>query len=544
MGLTRRTLARAAVAGALTLLCLPVAQASALSPLPRSDYGVRSVCGAPAPGHVSCLALELLPRTAAARARTHPLGMRTAQAIRAGSAAQGAYVKAWQARGWGDAARDAGNLEEARTQWTAAADGLLAAEAAGATAFRLPLRVRAAELLSRAGADERAAEVAVSAARDPAADDGSRALAWHLAAHALAEQGSADAKAGKVPAVKVLYADQRGPEPLSPQPPPGVWKSFVDAVDAYLAVSQAEPPAAPEAGAPAEGQGGPLPTPARLALGAARVTFAFDDLAEARRRLDALLDRWPGETDVLAEAVPLYLQTYLVAGDRTGHQAAAAHLAQLIDARAEKANPKEKEGLAHAQDELRKAVSGAAFSSAQKLLDAGKLSDAAQAFEAMAADPSSPDAAKALHNAAIAWDRAGDSTRAAAARERILRERPEAKVAPSDALWLADYRSRKGDHPAAARLYGDFLERWPEHANRCIALQNVASELDAARRGADAAERYLLFGKDAACARADPALAVSALRRAKVLFDVAGKPARASEAAAAAEAARRPAKEK
>jgi Subtilase family len=89
-GLTRRTLAPAAVAGVLALLCLPAAQASALSPLPPSDYSVRSVCGAPAPGHVACLALELVPTTAAARARTRPLGMRTAQAITAGSAAQGA----------------------------------------------------------------------------------------------------------------------------------------------------------------------------------------------------------------------------------------------------------------------------------------------------------------------------------------------------------------------------------------------------------------------------------------------------------------------
>ncbi len=88
--LTRRTLARVAVVGALALLCLSAARASALSPLPRSDYGVRSVCGAPAPDHVSCLALQLVPRTAAARARTHPLGMRTANAIRAASAAQGA----------------------------------------------------------------------------------------------------------------------------------------------------------------------------------------------------------------------------------------------------------------------------------------------------------------------------------------------------------------------------------------------------------------------------------------------------------------------
>jgi hypothetical protein len=86
-GLTRPTFA---VAGALALLCLPAPRASALSPLPRSDYGVRSVCGAPAPGQVACLALELVPQTPAARARTHPLGMPTANAIKAGSAAQGA----------------------------------------------------------------------------------------------------------------------------------------------------------------------------------------------------------------------------------------------------------------------------------------------------------------------------------------------------------------------------------------------------------------------------------------------------------------------
>ena len=90
--LMRRAFAPAAVAGALAVLYLPLsaAQASALSPLPRSDYGVRSVCGAPAAGHVSCLALQLVPRTAAAEARTHPLGMRTAHAISAGSAAEGA----------------------------------------------------------------------------------------------------------------------------------------------------------------------------------------------------------------------------------------------------------------------------------------------------------------------------------------------------------------------------------------------------------------------------------------------------------------------
>jgi hypothetical protein len=46
-----------------------------VAPLPSSAYAVRSACLAPTPGHASCLALELVPKTFAARAHTHPLGM-------------------------------------------------------------------------------------------------------------------------------------------------------------------------------------------------------------------------------------------------------------------------------------------------------------------------------------------------------------------------------------------------------------------------------------------------------------------------------------
>jgi hypothetical protein len=52
--------------------------AATVAPLPRSDYAVRPACSAPAPGRASCLALGLTPRTAAARARVHPLASRSA----------------------------------------------------------------------------------------------------------------------------------------------------------------------------------------------------------------------------------------------------------------------------------------------------------------------------------------------------------------------------------------------------------------------------------------------------------------------------------
>ncbi len=72
-------------------LCISSVRASTVAPLPASDYTVRLACPVPTPGHVSCQALELVPRTAAARAHTHPLGITTRQAITASKAAEGAY---------------------------------------------------------------------------------------------------------------------------------------------------------------------------------------------------------------------------------------------------------------------------------------------------------------------------------------------------------------------------------------------------------------------------------------------------------------------
>ncbi len=474
---------------------------------------------------------------AAVRPAYEPLDAGTQ--LSAGRAAQAAYGQAFESMSRGEAARVAGNLDQARAEWTRAAEELLAAEKAGAEAWRLPLAYRAAELLGRAGAYDRAAQLAARVARDPAADEPSKALGWHLAAQALVNVATSEARAGRLPAIKLVYAEERGPAPISPRPLPAAWKSFVEAVDAYLSVSDADP----ELARPPEQQ--VLPSPGRLAVGAAKVSFTFDDLPDARRRLEVVLSRWPDDGEALAEAIPPYLQTFLIVGDLAGHQAAAARLKQLVDERSARAEGKGKDALARAQEDLRKAVSGAAFLAAKQLLDAGKPAEAAQAFEAVAAaDGGSADAASALHNAAIAWDRAGDREKGAAARGRILGEHGASKVAPGAALSLADYQSSKGDHVAAARIYSEWLQRWPDNGNRCIAMQNVAAELDAAHRVADSAERYLAFGRDSGCSQADPAVALNALRRARKLFDQVGKPARAKEAAAAADAMARKAREK
>ena len=460
-----------------------------------------------------------------ARPADAPLAPDTALAAESGATSDADFAAAWESARKGDAAEGMGRLEEARAEWTRAADRFLAAGESHPE-WRLALGLRAAGLYHRADADDRAAEVALRVARDPAGDARSRAMGFRLAAVALQDLAAAQTRAGKLAPLKLAFADDRARAPGSSAPVPGIWKRFVEAVDG-LTASAAQP------------DDGATPTTARLALDAARVSFAFENVAEARRRLAALLERWP-EDEAISEAVPLYLQTYLVSGDREGFRAAAAKLADRYAAGAGLS----KEGAARGAEALRKAHSDAAFSDARKLIEAGKLEEAAEAFEAIASGGDPADAAGALHNAAIAWDRAGKPARAARARERILKEHPGARVAPTNALTLAAAQSQSGDHAGAARLYVEFLERWPEHASRCIAMQNAAAELDAARRGADAAERYLAFGRDAACTKPDPAVAIAALRRARALFEAAGKPARAKEAATVADALSRKPREK
>jgi Subtilase family len=67
------------------------AGAATVAPLAASNYTVRPACAVPAPGDAGCLALELLPRTAQARAHTHPLGVTRRTPLKSPTPAEGAY---------------------------------------------------------------------------------------------------------------------------------------------------------------------------------------------------------------------------------------------------------------------------------------------------------------------------------------------------------------------------------------------------------------------------------------------------------------------
>lgn len=433
-----------------------------------------------------------------------------------------------------DMAQSSGNLDQARAEWAAAAEGFGSFEERfGASEWQVPIRFHAAELFMYAQQWDKAAEQAEKTGADRHANEKTKAMAARLAAAGWLNAANMQVKAGKADPIKLAYVDQRKGEPLNPRSPPGPWKRFVDASDNYLARLDADP----EMAKPGAERRSAIP-PAQLALIAAEVQYAFDNIEEARRRFDAIIARWPGDAEIMENAVPLYLQTFLLLKDDAGYQAALERVQKVVAAEAKKASdPKQQAAYQKVLDVVGRSEAGSRFSDAQKLLDAGKPAEAARSFEALAAEnkPGS-DIAGALHNAALAWDKASDGAKAAALRERIVKEFPDSKVAPLDALLVAAHLSRKGAHLESARAYSEFSQRWPGSPNRCLALQNVAAEYDMAKKPVDAAERYLVFGKDPACTQADPNFAARALYRSGQLFKIAKLKAKAKDAFTAAAA--------
>jgi tetratricopeptide (TPR) repeat protein len=356
-------------------------------------------------------------------------------------------------------------------------------------------------------------------------------MAAHLSAVAWRGIAKQREKAGELEPIKLATSEQRAGAPLAPRKPPEPWARFVGAVDAYLPVWEKHPDFARRAG-----DRSPTLTPWQAALIAAEVEYANDRMEEARRRLQRIVETWPGEADVMENAVQLLLQTYLVTGDDRGLLAMKDPLKRTLEAQAGKAeDAKAKAIFQQLRDRIQRTEQWLAFTGAKRLFDAGSFAEAAEGFERFAAEhASSAEASSALWNAALAWEKVEKPEKAAAAREAIVAKFPDSAKAPMAALYLASGASRRGDHEAAARHYLTYIERWPEAPNRCVALQNVGFELDVQGKAVEAAERYLAFGSDARCAKERPNEAAKGLCRGGKLFTEARQKGKAREAFEAA----------
>jgi tetratricopeptide (TPR) repeat protein len=400
--------------------------------------------------------------------------------------------------GW--QAEQAGKADQAKQPLEAAARDYLAfIQKYPKTGWDLTFRFHAADLLRRAGRGDEAAALAEQVANDPRANPKSRAMAWLLVANALTT-------AGKLQPLKVEPPGEAAPN--QPTEPPAPWKRYLDSADAYL---QTLGPAAQE---PPDRILGP----GQLALVAARVAYATDHLDDARNRLATILDRWSNEPQAFQGAAPLWVGTFIASKDWDGAAKAVDRVKQIASAQEQRATDAEARGTYQKTvvdtDRLASAVR---YQQAKALLDQGKNEEAAHEFEALA-EQGAGDVPAALVGAAVAWDKAGNAQRAMQLRQEVVDKHGDSRLAPGAALQLAAAYSKQGDHVGAARVYGMHAEKWPDDPNHCTALRNGAVELDLAKRGPDAAERYLAFGKEDRCVQASPDVAALALHRAGELF--------------------------
>lgn len=428
----------------------------------------------------------------------------------------------------GRKAVEEGNLEKARAAFAAAAERYARfVDTYPASEWRIPFRYKAAEFNLFAQQHERAAVQADKVLAEPASNPVTRAMAAQLAAVAWRGVAAQRIKAGEFESPKLLAVEKRGGVALSPRPPPEPWIRFMAAVDAYVQVWEKHPEVTKR-----QAERNLALTPWHAELIAAEVDYSCDRMKEAQARLERIVKTWPGEADTMDSAVPLLLQTFLALRDDGGFASAQAEVKGALEGQAAKAvDAKAKATFLKARDEVVALEQWVAFAGAKRLLDEGKFLPAAEGFERFAADhPAAVDAATALYNAATAWDRLEKPEKAVAARETILAKYASSKLAAVTALHLASAASKRGDHDAAARSYGTYIERWPDAPNRCLAMQNLGVELDLQGKKVEAAERYLAFGVDARCAKDRANEAAKALYRGGKLFIEAKLKPRAKEA--------------
>jgi TolA-binding protein len=374
---------------------------------------------------------------------------------------------------------------------------------------------------------ELAAEAAQRMIADPKAAPVTKAIGARYASGAWQMLAIQEMRSGKIPPLKLKPSSARGGEAPRPRPLDRPWKMFVEDADLYETYRDADPTSkySPEQ---RQAQGGT--DLGQLQLISAQVEFGYDNIEDAQRRFAKLIEMHPSRADLLETAVPYYLDTFRILKDQKGLEAAAAKIEPIIAAEAKKAA---EAAAAPGATEEQKTNAASFAKLAGELKEGSKGSDYGQAglvmgradaaaregkpeapalyresaalYERFAAgNKASPDAPSALFNAAIAHDKARDGKKAVAIREQLLKEYPDAKVAQQTYLLLGSSLAASREYAASVKYNQEYLNRWPDSPQRCVALQNLGVALQETKKPVDAAAAYLKFAGDPTCGAEDP----------------------------------------
>ena len=204
-----------------------------------------------------------------------------------------------------------------------------------------------------------------------------------------------------------------------------------------------------------------------IAYKAGEVFYAYDQLEEARCRLEEVVARWP-KAEVAQYAANLVIESFLAVKDWAAVEETAARMQGLELAR-----------NAALAASLQKFKLGGRFNRATQLMEQKQYDEAARLFVALVEeDPKHEFADKALYNAASCHEAARRFESALRLYERVQADYPKSTFA-DDALFRVAWNAENTyDFDKAVDRYLLLVERYPKSKHRKDALYNAARSLE------------------------------------------------------------------
>ena len=258
-------------------------------------------------------------------------------------------------------------------------------------------------------------------------------------------------------AIEEHLKDLKLPTPPDSTPPPDIpepRQQLVAACDRYVAM--VPPEKAEQAVA--------------VKFKAAKVFYDYSHFDEAVRRFDLIVSAHP-ETPQAEPAANLVVDVHNLREDwQALYDTSVGYLARpdVVSSRRELRAGLQK----YAQFAKFKLVSDL-----EAEVEAGRRrsSEVAEAYlEFYREFPGGENADKALFNASVAWDRAGDKLRADELRRELLESFPDSPLRADVAHYIAKRSEQRTEYLEAARAFAAFSTKYPEDARARDALYNAA----------------------------------------------------------------------
>lgn len=213
---------------------------------------------------------------------------------------------------------------------------------------------------------------------------------------------------------------------------------------------------------------------AKFAFQAAKVFYDYKDFDTARTRFDWIVANYP-ENEIAYLAGSLILETYREENDFQGLAAAADRLTNVIKGEQAEA----------IKAEVKTLQLGALFKDAEQKFAEGKYEEAAAKYvQLLQENPETEYAAKALNNAAVAYENVNRYESAMRLYERVYKEHPKDPLATYALYRVAVNQERFFDFDNASQTYQLFYDQAGRRTQEEMAETGLDFDLEEKRAAA------------------------------------------------------------